>query len=129
MSLAVDSKNSRLKSLFWLFLALICIVFSSASKRLIQQKVNPQLYNSTLSFNKKIKDGCRDRHEYNTRVVRAANEFAPGDTISAVLYLGTLFSFAILFFEHRRAAYVAKEQHLALARVHSLYLRDHRLEV
>ena len=129
MSPAVDTKKSRLKSLLWLFLALICIVFSSASKKLIQQKVNPQLYSSALSFNKMIKDGCRDRHIYQTKLVQRDNQLAPGDTISSVLYFGTLFSFAILFFGRRIATPVAKEQHLALASVHALYLRDHRLEV
>ena len=130
MSAKGNKKSTGVKSYLWLFMAVVCIVFSSASKKLIEQKVNPVFYYSALSFNKKIKDGCRERHEYLTKVVHADNHQSQDNTVPTVLFLTTLFSFAFLFFSRSTVTRAKlEEQHLALAGVRSLYLRDHRLEV
>ena len=119
-----------MKSYLWLFMAVVCIVFSSASKKLIEQRVNPVFYYSALSFNKKLKDGFRERHEYLTKVIHADNHQSPDNTLPTVLFLTSLFSFAVLYFNRVATTRAAlKEQHMALAGVRSLYLRDHRLEV
>ena len=128
---AKENKNRRgVKSYFWLFMAVVCIVFSSASKKVIEQKVNPDLYYSALSFNKKIKDGSRERHEYLAKVTHTDNLQSPDNAVPTIFFLATLFPLAFLFFSRSTATHTAlKEQHLSLVGVRSLYLRDHRLEV
>jgi hypothetical protein len=122
-------KGNGLKSYIWLFIAVICIVFSSASKRLIEAKVNPSNYNPVLSFNKKIKDGSRDRHEYLTVVVHAGNGLASGDNIIVPLLLSALISLALLYSYGTPVQPVRKGQPLVVAGLVPMYLWHRRLLV
>lgn len=61
--------SSFLGKTFWGIMAVLCVLFSSASKRLIQLKLAPYLtVNETAG--KKLKDGCRDRKEKYKLVIR-----------------------------------------------------------
>ncbi len=125
-----NSKNFSVKRYIWLFMAVICIVFSSASKKIIEQKVDPAHYSSALSFNKRLKDGCRDRHEYLTKVVRAGTAQTPGVDLNSLFVLSALISLVLLsLYDSHARLQTTQEQPLALAGPAPLYLQHHRLQV
>jgi len=63
-----NNQNSLLlKQPLWLLMAVLCIVFSSASKRLIEVRAEQRFsHNSSASpaTSKKIKDGSRDKRQF-----------------------------------------------------------------
>ncbi len=121
--------SKGLKSYIWLFMALTCIVFSSASKRLIEQKVNPANYNAELSFNKKIKDGSRDKHEYLSKVVHGEKRQSSDDNFAVLVLLSALISLVLLYVSEHVRQVKYKEQSLAFAGLLPVYLQHHRLQV
>jgi hypothetical protein len=70
-----EYKHTKVRQLVWLFIACLCVIFSSAIKKVIQlhadQKismvVHHELDGSRLTQN--IKDGSREKHEFQALVV------------------------------------------------------------
>ena len=122
------NKTSALRSLLWLALAAICIVFSSASKKVIEQKINPVYYHSALAFNKKVKDGCRDRHEYLAHVAGDVEHLSPADLLTATFFLAGLVFLASGYLSDRKHSPQYRVRQIAFAGV-PLLRHQHRWQV
>ena len=126
-------KDNTIKAILrghlWLLMAVFCIVFSSASKKLIEQKVNPTYY-APLSFSKKIKDGSRDKRDYLNKITLSDKQQSQDNSGPVFFLLSTLISIALLYLASNSIqSIIFKEQHLALRGIGSLYLQHHRLQV
>ena len=113
----------------WLFMAVTGIVFSSASKRFIEQIVNPAHYNAELSFNKRIKDGSRDKHEYLSKVVHGEKRQSSDDSFAILVSLSALISLVLLYIGNYSSQVKYKQQSTAFAGLVPVYLQHHRLQV
>ena len=125
-----NGKKQGIKSYVWLLMAVFCIVFSSASKRMIEIKVNPASYPTSAAFIKKIKDGSRDKREFLNKVIHADHLQTPDGVFSNLFLLSALISFAVSFL----LTGIAREDdamspNKANPAVALLYLRHHRLQV
>jgi hypothetical protein len=59
-------------------IAVVCLFFSSAIKKLIQIKLDTVVATSGQVQNAKIKDGCRERRQYLQVAIAAPQEKLPG---------------------------------------------------
>ena len=69
----MEKHYSIVRRFFWGVMAVMCVLFSSASKRLIQLKLAPYLTVNEVQ-GKKLKDGCRDRKEKIKLVVKTPQQ-------------------------------------------------------
>ena len=111
------NKKTSLTGYLWLFMAVFCIVFSSASKWLIEQKVNPAYYYSPVAtFNKKIRDNSRDKREYMYKITQAEKQQPADNELSAEFLIPSLFSLAQLCLPAGEYLTIKlTEQHCAMA--------------
>ena len=86
--------DTLIKRPLWILMAVLCIVFSSASKKLIVQKLSPYLTVSQ-SISKKIKDGSRNKHQYLSASSYSVNQSEPETDAGINFYVTTLFTFAL----------------------------------
>jgi hypothetical protein len=122
--------NAFLKRPLVILMALLCIVFSSASKRLIEQRLAPYLTVSQ-TLGKKIKTGSRDkRHFFNAQIApehQAAPDLAPD-----LLFLVSSLAAAVLTFifgARYTTVFSSAFQVAPSATAVPLYLRAHNLRV
>ena len=88
----------------WLVMAVLCIVFSSAFKRLIQLRADEKSgiannFTSTRSLSQNIKDGHRERHEYQA-IVQNDKQPSPLPSLhpaSHLVYLIASRGFSVLY--------------------------------
>ncbi len=129
MTTKANYNKAGLRSFLWLCLAVFCIVFSSASRKLIERKVNPSHFTQTF-LSKKIKDGFRNKHNYTNRVSAADHVQFPDNAPIVPFLFGTFISFALLFLLGGSInTFGFKEQHSPLGSLRPLYLRHRRLQV
>lgn len=126
MASAINSKNHHLRGLFWLLLAVICIVFSSASKKLIQQKTDPAAYYSTSTLDKKIKDGSRERREYLTNITQFV-DLQSADLVNFALLFTVVLS--LVLYSRGKAPSKFQSERSGSLQLPGLFLRHHRLQV
>jgi hypothetical protein len=116
----------------WLLMAMFCVVFSSATKKLVElrfeRKVNPQ-YAAFQLVNKKIKDGCRDKRHYLKSKVQVVKQQAPDTDVQGSFLAPDPVSFTFSPKFESFAHVVASGQQPTFAAALPLYLRHHRLQV
>lgn len=124
-----NSKQIGLKGYTWLFTAVLCIVFSSASKKLIELKVTPANYSSSHVFSKKIKDGSRDKRQYLNAIIHTDNQQSPDNNFSVLFFLSSFITLALLYIYTGNLHQVILIQQPVISGGRRLYLRHSRLQV
>lgn len=115
----------------WLFMAMLCIVLSGPSKKLLEvrfdRKVNNHAPIGTL-INKKIKDGTRDKRQYLQSVVHAGKQ-SPGNDGQVLFIVPEIIAHLIpSFFEGSYGRHNAIKQQVVIAFT-PLFLLHRRLQV
>lgn len=121
--------NTMLKRPLWVLMAVLCIVFSSASKRLIEMKMAPY-FTVSQALGKKIKDGSREKREIYKSVIQPEKKHAGNNIPEFLFFLTALTSLAFILSYGRY--YFQKGfamQPYVTANSLPLYLRVHRLQV
>jgi len=115
----------------WLIMALFCIVFSSASKRLIELRIDQRFnYAATATIGKKIKDGSRDKREFFKSLSQSTTQRADDSNPVFFFAVSAFIAVALLyFFNGNLSQRVFKQQHENLAVVTPIYLNVRRLQV
>jgi uncharacterized MAPEG superfamily protein len=111
-------------------MALFCIVFSSASKRLIELRIDQHFnYAATATIGKKIK-GCRDKRDFFRTSIQSTSQQADNNSPEFFFFLSAFIAIALLyFFEGDLSKRIFKAQVLAPGSVRPLYLHNRRLQV
>jgi hypothetical protein len=122
-------EHNLVKRSFWIVLAVLCIVFSSATKKLIQQRVAPYLTISQ-SAGQKIKNGCRDKRHSLTPTVTSTTQSAPDLQPDVLFFLSALVSFAFLYqLATRRQQAIPSRHSLFYTGNQPLYLQYRKLQI
>ena len=121
--------NALLRRPFWILMAVLCIVFSSASKRLIELKMAPY-FTASQALSKKLKDGSRDKREFLKSFIQSEKQNADSSIPELLFLCDALFAFAIIFFGCRNSGQKGFTG-LSFVSISSprLYLNQHRLQV
>jgi hypothetical protein len=91
-----STRYNYIKRPLWIIMAVFCIVFSSASKKLIELHLAPYITVAEAS-GKKIKDGCRDRRQHlNAQVVHQASIAPDGSELPQFFISAFLTAAALL---------------------------------
>ena len=126
------SKAVGIRGALWLLVAVVCIVFSSASKRVIELRYNPAASSTHGFFDKKIKDGSRDKHTYFNAVSHSVQQ-SPVDHDNDLAALFLLSSFITLayfyFYRGGNLLPVFSAQRVISPGCYPLYLQLGRLQV
>jgi hypothetical protein len=114
-------------------MAMFCIVFSSASKKLIELRLDQKFYHCYAIgniTNKRIKDGSRDRREHFQKSVQSIKN-SPDDSNPDLLFIppdDLSLSLVLSSFTHSCAAAVPIQPDV-IADGLPLYLRIRKLQV
>jgi hypothetical protein len=120
---------TALKRHFWVLMAVLCIVFSSASKRLIEMKMAPY-YTVYQALGKKIKDGCRDKRDSFKFFKQADSKRADTNNPEFLFFLSALAAFVIMLSSGRFFYQKSFTGHSFIVTGSlPLFLRTHRLQV
>lgn len=113
-------------------MAMCCILFSSATKKLLElrfeRKVNPQ-YAASQVINKKIKDGCRDKRHYLKSKIQVVKQQAPDTDGQGAFLLPGSISVSFFHYSEGQSGYVALHKQPVIAASLPLYLQHRRLQV
>jgi len=124
-----------LKHPVWLLMAVFCIVFSSASKRLIELRLDERFnisYTTSQLINKKIKDGSRDKRDsFKTLVLAKKNQADNDKTQLESLFLFSSPAFlSSLYLSGPGISYSGFNKKAFIAfQALPLYLQIHKLQV
>jgi len=126
-------KAGRLNHPQWLLMAVFCIVFSSASKRLIELRSDQRFYHSCTSsqnIGKKLKDGSRDKREFFKTFVQSEKQHADNTIPGFLFFLSAFVSLAFIFLFNSYIRYFrfTRQPVIAVSAV-PLYLQHRRLQV
>ena len=117
-----------LKRPFWILMAVMCIVFSGATKKLIEQKMAPYITISQ-ALGKKIKDGSKDKRDCFKLVVHSEQQNADTAIPGILFFLSALIAIAGILFGTLLVHKVAIRKSPFTIAILPLYLRTHRLQV
>ena len=117
-----------LKRPFWVLMAVLCIVFSSASKRLIEQKLAPY-FTSSEALGKKVKDGSRDKREFFKSTVQSEKQSPDNPGLDFSFPLATLIAVALIFLSGKDFSPTRYSRLPQLVAPLPLYLQIRKLQV
>lgn len=126
-------KNKTILSIlarpFWIMMAVFCIVFSSASKKLIEQRLAP-FFTVSQSAGKKIKDGCRDKRDSFRLYVQSEKKSAD-TSIPEILFLlpALVYLAGLRFYRSDYSFCISKTLAAAHCSSLPLYLSDRNLRI
>ena len=121
--------KTGIKGYVWLLMAVFCIVFSSAFKRVIEIKTTPASYSGSFAFSKKIKDGSRDKHQYSSAITNSDHQSAANSDLSILFFLSSFITLALLYLSTGTTRGFTFVGQPAIPRGRSLYLQHSRLQV
>ena len=117
------------KRFFLIVLALCCIVFSSASKKLIELKLAPY-FTVSQALGKKIKDGSREKREILKLFVQSEQHSSDVSHPDVLFFMPALIALAFMFFGgilYRQTAFSKRQT--ASVNALPLYLHIRRIQV